>query len=45
MICARWTMQPSPLRVASWNGLIRFANVTDGTSQAILLLKYSSFAM
>ncbi|MBW8883374.1 MAG: DUF1559 domain-containing protein [Planctomycetia bacterium] len=37
MLCARWSMQPSPLRVASWQGLIRFANITDGTSQTMLI--------
>jgi prepilin-type N-terminal cleavage/methylation domain-containing protein len=37
MICARWIMQPTPLRVASWNGLIRIAVITDGTSNTFLM--------
>jgi prepilin-type N-terminal cleavage/methylation domain-containing protein len=37
MICARWIMQPTPLRVSSWNGLIRIAVITDGTSNTILM--------
>jgi prepilin-type N-terminal cleavage/methylation domain-containing protein len=37
MICARWTMSTSPLRVASWNGLIRMAVITDGTSNTLLM--------
>jgi prepilin-type N-terminal cleavage/methylation domain-containing protein len=37
MLCARWTMQATPLRVASWQGLVRIANVTDGTSNTILM--------
>src|SRR5437870_6661769 len=32
MLCARWVMQPSPLRVIKWEGLVRFANITDRTS-------------
>jgi prepilin-type N-terminal cleavage/methylation domain-containing protein len=36
MMCARWSMQASPLRVASWNGLVRLATVTDGTSNTML---------
>lgn len=30
-------MSTSPLRVASWNGLVRLANVTDGSSNTILM--------
>ncbi|HEY2413703.1 MAG TPA: DUF1559 domain-containing protein [Pirellulaceae bacterium] len=37
MICARWVMTSSPLRVSLWNGLIRMAVVTDGTSNTILM--------
>jgi len=37
MICARWIMQPSPLRVADWKGLIRIASITDGTSNTFLI--------
>jgi len=36
MMCARWTMQTSPLRVAKWDGLVRLATVTDGTSCTML---------
>jgi len=36
MICARWVMQTSPLRVAKWDGLVRIATVTDGTSNTML---------
>ena len=36
MMCARWTMQTSPLRVQSWNGLVRMATITDGTSNTML---------
>jgi prepilin-type N-terminal cleavage/methylation domain-containing protein len=35
MICARWTMQTNPLRVATWQGQIRIANITDGTSHSM----------
>jgi len=37
MLCARWTMQANPLRVASWQGLVRLANITDGTSNTMLM--------
>lgn len=37
MICARWTMKTSPLRVQDWNGLIRMAVITDGTSNTFLM--------
>ena len=37
MLCARWTMQTSPLRVANWQGIIRLASITDGTSNSMLL--------
>jgi len=36
MMCARWTMQTSPLRVANWQGLVRMASITDGTSNTFL---------
>jgi len=36
MICARWRMNTSPLSVAEWQGLVRLATVTDGTSNTIL---------
>lgn len=36
MVCARWTMQTSPLRVKEWRGLIRIATITDGTSHTML---------
>jgi len=36
MMCARWVMQTSPLRVAKWEGLVRLATVTDGTSNTML---------
>jgi prepilin-type N-terminal cleavage/methylation domain-containing protein/prepilin-type processing-associated H-X9-DG protein len=37
MICARWSMSPSPLRVADWKGLVRLAVITDGTSNTFLI--------
>jgi prepilin-type processing-associated H-X9-DG protein len=37
MLCARWTMQTSPLRVANWQGVVRLATITDGTSNTMLL--------
>jgi prepilin-type N-terminal cleavage/methylation domain-containing protein len=37
MLCARYTMQASPLRVLNWQGLIRLSNVTDGTSNTMLI--------
>jgi prepilin-type N-terminal cleavage/methylation domain-containing protein len=36
MMCARWVMQTSPLRVAKWDGLVRLSTVTDGTSNTLL---------
>jgi prepilin-type N-terminal cleavage/methylation domain-containing protein len=36
MICARWVMNTSPLSVAEWRGLVRLANITDGTSNSML---------
>lgn len=36
MVCARWSMQTNPLRVEKWQGLIRLANITDGTSHSML---------
>jgi len=36
MMCARWVMQTTPLRVAKWDGLVRIATVTDGTSNTML---------
>ncbi len=36
MVCARWSMQTSPLRVASWQGLVRLATISDGTSHSML---------
>lgn len=37
MICARWTMNTSPLTVADWRGIVRLATITDGTSNTILI--------
>jgi prepilin-type N-terminal cleavage/methylation domain-containing protein len=36
MMCAKWVMQTSPLRVAKWEGLVRLSTVTDGTSNTML---------
>jgi len=36
MLCARWTMQTSPLRVLNWQGVVRLATITDGTSNTML---------
>jgi prepilin-type N-terminal cleavage/methylation domain-containing protein/prepilin-type processing-associated H-X9-DG protein len=36
IICARYTMQASPLQVLSWNGLVRIATITDGTSNTLM---------
>jgi prepilin-type N-terminal cleavage/methylation domain-containing protein len=37
MICARWVMNPNPLSVADWSGLVRLATITDGTSNTMLI--------
>jgi prepilin-type N-terminal cleavage/methylation domain-containing protein/prepilin-type processing-associated H-X9-DG protein len=36
MICARWRMNTSPLSVADWQGQVRLATITDGTSNTLL---------
>jgi hypothetical protein len=37
MICARWTLDSSQTRLVEWKGLIRLANITDGTSNTFLM--------
>jgi prepilin-type N-terminal cleavage/methylation domain-containing protein len=37
MLCARWSMQANPLRVAAWQGIVRLASITDGTSNTMLI--------
>jgi prepilin-type N-terminal cleavage/methylation domain-containing protein/prepilin-type processing-associated H-X9-DG protein len=37
MICAQWALDSTNTRLLSWKGLVRIANVTDGTSNTILM--------
>ena len=39
MICARWfhDTSVSPARLAKWHGILRLANITDGTSNTFLI--------
>ena len=39
MICARWTIDSNvtPWRLTKWAGTVRIANVTDGTSNTLLI--------
>jgi prepilin-type N-terminal cleavage/methylation domain-containing protein len=36
MICARWEIDTSKWRLRSWQGLVRVATITDGTSNTLL---------